>query len=72
MKTAPSKHDDLYENHGIAGGFYDNLARLQELPYHVLECLCGKTFNGHSWQDAGEGLDQHLMVLVKNHINEVE
>ena len=41
----------MEKQHGIQGGYYDNLAHLQKIRDHVLECLCGETFSGRNWQE---------------------
>lgn len=44
--------------HGIAEAIYSNLPGPQQTC--VMECLCGFTSHGRSWEEAGWGLDEHL------------
>ena len=49
--------------HGISGGFYDNMARLAfGSGGQRLICLCGSNTSGtgNTWEEAGAELDAHL------------
>jgi len=49
---------DETEEHGIAGAVYTLVQSGQYEP--TLSCLCGESFQGYNWEDAGHQLDNHL------------
>ena len=44
------------DEHGIAAGYYVCGVTREA----TLECLCGATFGGHTWAEAGDAFDEHL------------